>query len=96
MIYFDNAATTPLDEIAIDALKKYGVENFYNPSALYKEALENSRVLNAARENVLKILHGFALHCRAGCPHSTDGEPPLVHRQCARPASRRALSGSPI
>lgn len=58
MIYFDNAATTPLDEIAIDALKKYGVENFYNPSALYKEALENSRVLNAARENVLKILHG--------------------------------------
>ena len=33
MIYFDNAATTPLDEIAIDALKEYGVEKFFNPSA---------------------------------------------------------------
>lgn len=58
MIYFDNAATTPLDEIAIDALKEYGVEKFYNPSALYKEALENTKVLNSARENILKILHG--------------------------------------
>ena len=30
MIYFDNAATTPLDEIAINALKEYGVEKFFN------------------------------------------------------------------
>ena len=58
MIYFDNAATTPLDEIAIDALKEYGVEKFFNPSALYREALENTKTLNAARENILKIMHG--------------------------------------
>lgn len=58
MIYFDNAATTPLDEIAIDALKEYGVEKFFNPSALYREALENTKILNAARENILKIMHG--------------------------------------
>lgn len=58
MIYFDNAATTPLDEIAIDALKEFGVEKFFNPSALYREALENTKALNLARENILKILHG--------------------------------------
>ena len=56
MIYFDNAATMPLDEIAIDALKEYGVEKFFNPSALYREALENTKTLNAARENILKIM----------------------------------------
>lgn len=58
MIYFDNAATTPLDEIAINALKEFGVEKFFNPSALYREALENTKALNLARENILKILHG--------------------------------------
>lgn len=61
MIYFDNAATTPLDEIAIDALKEYGVEKFFNPSALYREALENTKTLNAARENILKSCTATAI-----------------------------------
>lgn len=58
MIYFDNAATTRTDALAVDALKKYGLENFYNPSALYKPALDNSKVLNEARSEILSLLHG--------------------------------------
>lgn len=58
MIYLDNAATTRTDEIALDCLKRYSVDGFYNPSALYGPAVENLRVLSAARENVLRLLHG--------------------------------------
>lgn len=58
MIYFDNAATTRTDPIALEMLQKYSIEEFYNPSALYKEAVDNQKALNEARENILKLLHG--------------------------------------
>ncbi len=58
MIYLDNAATTRTDELAIAALKKYGIENYFNPSALYKNALNNAKVLSEAREGILSLMHG--------------------------------------
>lgn len=58
MIYFDNAATTKTDAIALDALKKFGIESFYNPSALYKEAAVNFKALTEARTGILRLLRG--------------------------------------
>ena len=49
MIYFDNAATTQMSDVALDALLEVSRENFGNPSSLYntgrraREILEESR-----------------------------------------------------
>ena len=56
MIYLDNAATTRLDDICWNALKKYNSQDFYNPSALYRKALENSRAIKNARGVIAKSL----------------------------------------
>lgn len=57
MIYLDNAATTKMDELCIDSFIKYGVENFYNPSALYAPSVDNNRVVKNAREGLLHLLN---------------------------------------
>lgn len=54
MIYADNAATTKMSRIAIDAMLPYMAEQYGNPSSLYafgqraKEALEDARTRIAA------------------------------------------------
>lgn len=57
MIYLDNAATTKMDSICLESFEKFGIENFYNPSALYAPSVENSRAILKAREGLLSILH---------------------------------------
>ena len=48
-IYFDNAATTPLDPVVLDAMMPYLTKSFGNPSSLHsfgtgtKDTLENCR-----------------------------------------------------
>ncbi len=56
MIYLDNAATTRLDDACWDALKKYNSQEFYNPSALYRKAMENSKAIKRARGVIAKSL----------------------------------------
>ena len=58
MIYFDNGATTQAYEECADIIKKYLLEDFYNPSALYHNAIMVSRELTKAREDFLKLLGG--------------------------------------
>lgn len=57
MIYLDNAATTAMYPECIDSFKKYGVEKFFNPSAVYAPSVEVSRVLKEARREILSALH---------------------------------------
>lgn len=57
MIYLDNAATTAMYPECLDSFKKYGVEKFFNPSAVYAPSVEVSRVLKEARREILSALH---------------------------------------
>lgn len=56
MIYLDNAATTRLDDSCWEVLKKYNSQEFYNPSALYRKATENSKAIKSARAVIAKSL----------------------------------------
>ena len=56
MIYLDNAATTRLDDVCWEALKKYNSQEFFNPSALYRKAMENSKAIKLARSVIAKSL----------------------------------------
>lgn len=56
MIYLDNAATTRLDNVCWESLKKYNSQEFFNPSALYRKAMENSKAIKRARGVIAKSL----------------------------------------
>lgn len=56
MIYLDNAATTAMFPECVDIIKKYAVDEFFNPSALYAPALSSAKAVRTARENVAKAL----------------------------------------
>jgi len=51
-IYLDYAATTPIDPVVLETMMPYFSEHFYNPSALYKEAVGIQRVLLESRKKV--------------------------------------------
>lgn len=56
MIYLDNAATTKIDEKALDVYNYFSKVDFFNPSAVY--ATKNSICLKEARQAISKKL-GF-------------------------------------
>ncbi len=56
MIYFDNAATTKPNFDAIKKAEKFNNEMFYNPSALYRGGLANSKEIKQAKENILACI----------------------------------------
>ncbi|MDE7192279.1 MAG: cysteine desulfurase [Clostridia bacterium] len=56
MIYLDNAATTRLGDVCWESLKKYNSQEFFNPSALYRKAMENSKAIKRARGVIAKSL----------------------------------------
>ena len=57
MIYFDNAATTPISEQCIEIVKKYDSQCFFNPSARYLPSVEVSKDISGARESIARILN---------------------------------------
>lgn len=57
-IYFDNAATTPPIEEAIDAVLKGMREYYGNPSSLHKLGLDAERMLLHSREELGKTING--------------------------------------
>lgn len=61
MIYFDNAATTPLLNKCIEIVNKYDTQCFFNPSARYYTAVDVAKKISEARENI-----AFNLGCSAG------------------------------
>jgi cysteine desulfurase len=55
-IYFDNAATTPLDPEVLDAMMPYLTTHFGNPSSIYSYGRETRLAVENARKTVAKIL----------------------------------------
>jgi cysteine desulfurase len=56
-IYFDNAATTPLDKDVLDVMMPYLTEKFGNPSSIYSYGRETRLAIETARKSVAKILN---------------------------------------
>lgn len=56
-IYFDNAATTPLDPQVLEAMMPYLTEKFGNPSSIYSYGRECRLAIENARKTVAKILN---------------------------------------
>lgn len=55
--YLDNSATTKPCPEAVEAMMRCLTTGFYNPSAVYKPAVEAFQQLRSCRELILKILH---------------------------------------
>jgi cysteine desulfurase len=55
-IYLDNAATTPLDPMVLEAMMPYLTEKFGNPSSIYSYGRESRLAIENARKSVAKIL----------------------------------------
>lgn len=55
-IYFDNAATTPLDPEVLNAMMPYLTTHFGNPSSIYSYGRETRMAVENARKTVAKIL----------------------------------------
>ncbi len=56
-IYLDNNATTKTDEEVVKAMMPYLLENYGNPSSIYKIGRENRRAVEESREKVAQILN---------------------------------------
>src|SRR5436190_2264521 len=56
-IYFDNAATTPLDAQVLEAMMPYLTSNFGNPSSIYSYGRESRMAIENARKSVAKTLN---------------------------------------
>src|SRR5574343_192234 len=56
-IYFDNAATTALDPLVLEAMMPYLTEKFGNPSSIYSYGRESRLAIEQARKSVAKILN---------------------------------------
>ena len=56
-VYADNAATTAMSQVAIDAMMPYFNKIYGNPSSLHSVGQEAKEVLESARETVAKCLN---------------------------------------
>lgn len=56
-IYFDNAATTALDEQVLEAMMPFLTQKFGNPSSIYSYGRETRMAIETARKSVAKILN---------------------------------------
>ena len=56
-IYFDNAATTPLDPVVLESMMPYLTERFGNPSSIYSYGRESRMAIEQSRKTVAGLLH---------------------------------------
>ena len=56
-IYFDNAATTAIDPLVLEAMMPYLSEKFGNPSSIYSYGRETRMAVEQARKSVARILN---------------------------------------
>lgn len=82
-IYLDNSATTPLSDAAKTALL-HAAEIYGNPSSLHSAGQEAERLINCARE---QLLRGFGLR-----PRQKDGV--LIFTSCGTESTSMALFGT--
>jgi cysteine desulfurase len=55
-IYFDNAATTPMDPRVFKAMRPYLQQSWGNPSSLYREGREARAAVDLSRSQVARLL----------------------------------------
>lgn len=58
MAYLDNSATTQPCRAAVEAMVRCMTEGFYNPSSVYRPAVDAFRAVRECRETLLKVVHG--------------------------------------
>ncbi len=56
-IYLDNAATTSLDSVVLEAMMPFLTEKFGNPSSIYSYGRETKMAIENARKSVAKLLN---------------------------------------
>lgn len=56
-IYFDNAATTSLDPVVLEAMMPYMTTHFGNPSSIYSYGRESRLAIESARKSVARLLN---------------------------------------
>lgn len=73
-IYFDNAATTPLDPRVFEAMTPFFTEHFGNPSSIYSYGRENRLSIEKCRKTVAHLLgaHPSELFFTSGGTESTN------------------------
>ncbi|MCQ2437929.1 MAG: aminotransferase class V-fold PLP-dependent enzyme, partial [Clostridia bacterium] len=59
MAYFDNSATTRPCDMAVEAMVRCMQEGFYNPSSVYRPAVDVFREVRECRELILKKVSGI-------------------------------------
>lgn len=58
MAYLDNSATTQPCAAAVEAMVRCMTEGFYNPSSVYRPAVDAFRAVRECREDILRTVHG--------------------------------------
>ena len=66
--YFDNAATTKLDDEVLKEMLPYLKDNYGNPSSIYKLGREARKAIEDSREKIAKVLN-----CKANEIYFTAG-----------------------
>lgn len=57
IIYLDNAATTKINEMVFEKMKPYFMQYYGNPSSVYSLAGESKKAVEAAREEIAKLIN---------------------------------------
>jgi len=82
MIYFDYAATTPVDKRVLNAMIPYFRESYGNPSSIHRYGQKAETAVDDAREKVADVLH-----CR---PEE------IIFTSCGSESDNLALRGSAL
>ena len=56
-LYFDNAASTPVDERVFETMKPYFSENYGNPGSMHSLGLKAANAMEDARKTVARFLN---------------------------------------
>jgi cysteine desulfurase len=56
-VYFDNAATTPLDKDVLEAMLPYMTDHFGNPSSIHSHGRESRTAIERARKKIAALLN---------------------------------------
>ena len=66
MIYLDNSASTKAFTQAAETVKKYMLEDYFNPSASYAAALPEEKEFLKCRETVSRLTGGRTVYFTSG------------------------------
>ena len=73
LIYFDNAATTPIRPEVYEEIKPYIEEHFGNPSSIYSIARDSKKAIDKARQQVADALNAKPAEIYfTGCGSESD------------------------